>query len=160
MFEAKFAEPIPPHVIGLSNYGNDILLDTRLGVVYFHECPYPIRFDLDLPHRPICDEAYEYSPPEEAEWRGWGAAWGIVEFFEVMKWLFRELQYVPVKRHFVEEIWEDDDGDTCGARAVAAEIFRKHGWPNEMERYRKAGCLEEVERVIEERWPEMFLEAM
>ncbi|KAK4506098.1 hypothetical protein PRZ48_004063 [Zasmidium cellare] len=149
--------PIPPHVIGLTNGGNNIFLDTQLGVVYFVDCPHAIRFNPNLPHKPIKDDPYEYALPDEAEWRGWGAAWGVKEFFEVMNWLFRGLQYVPVGRRFVEEAWEDDDPETAGARAMVQEIFRKHGWPDDMGRYRKQECLDEVESVVERHFPGMFL---
>ena len=149
-------KPVPPHVIGLTDSQDKILLDTRLGVIYFVECPHAIRFNPNLPFKPIEDDPYEYAPADEAEWRGWGAAWGIREFFENMKWLFRELQYVPVSRHFVEEIWEDHhDDETSGARAMAQRIFRQHGWP-EVELFRKHECLRAVEQAIEERFPGCF----
>ncbi|KAF2166197.1 hypothetical protein M409DRAFT_23386 [Zasmidium cellare ATCC 36951] len=150
-------EPVPPHVIGLTDWGNKIFLDTQLGVVYFVECPHAIRFDPNLPYKPIEDDPYEYALPDEAEWRGWGAAWGVREFFEVMKWLFRELQYVPVSRQFVEEAWEDNDPETPGARAMVQDIFRKHGWPVDMEHYQKQECLDEVESVMERLFPGMFM---
>ncbi|KAI1645922.1 uncharacterized protein F4817DRAFT_317301 [Daldinia loculata] len=60
----------PPHVISLTaggRYNPVFLLDIKLGVVHWYECPSEIRYE---PSRePIEDDPYDYAPEKEAEWR-------------------------------------------------------------------------------------------
>lgn len=71
----------PPHVISLTaggRYNPVFLLDIKLGVVHWYECPSEIRYE---PSRePIEDDPYDYAPEKEAEWRAEGEYWAIPDF--------------------------------------------------------------------------------
>ncbi|KAM5429843.1 hypothetical protein McanMca71_004312 [Microsporum canis] len=76
------AETVPPHVIGLTCGGAEtaaILLDTKLGVIFWPECPGGVVWD---PCREeVLDDAYDYAPKNEADWRAGGGRWAIADFF-------------------------------------------------------------------------------
>ncbi|PIA98284.1 hypothetical protein CB0940_05441 [Cercospora beticola] len=150
-------ENVPPHVIGISQGPYKMLLDTQLGLVYWNDCPPAIHEDPSHPIQPIQNDPIDYANDEELGWRC-APAWSIPEFFEVLKHHFVNLDCVPLSRRLVEEGWygeERDMPDNLGACRVAAEIYRRHGWPD-VEKFRKDQCMAELEREIPERFPEQF----
>jgi hypothetical protein len=167
-------EHIPAHVIGfggLSDY--HIFLDTRLGVIYFpggqgnRNCcsPGPTRVAgrAGEPFKPIRDYPDSYAPEEESEWRADG--WAITEFFEVLKYHFRVLNYVPMNRQNIEEHFEDPPGsgnwqhnmpELAEAMLRVREIYTEHGWPD-LTQYRKNECIMAVEKLMKEHYPDIVL---
>lgn len=151
-------------VIGISEGPYKMLLDTNLGLVYITGGPTLFHNEPDWPIEPIQDDPFDYAPDEEQEWR-LAPAWPIADFFEVLKRQFINLDYVPLSRRIVEEVYlgEQEDGDvlsdegTCRVEAcrIGKEIFRRHGWPN-LEQFRKNDCITELERTIAERFPGHF----
>jgi hypothetical protein len=146
---------IPPHVIGLTKSRYDhFMLDTKLGVIYWPECVDTIRFKTPSPER-IFDDPWdsEYTPEREGNWRGEGVAWPAVDFFELLKDMFRRLFFVPLSSRTV---WLDENlavDEEPMVRAVQT-VYREHGWPD-LERFRKHECLRAVEAMLQERFPEM-----
>jgi hypothetical protein len=108
---------VPRHIIGLAR-GNcaHFWLDTRLGIIYWPDCPDGIRHN---PSRePIHDAPYQLEHrPGRALWRVQGPAWTVVDFFELLKDQFRCLHYVPFSNCSVfmdkrlDRQPEDGDGD-------------------------------------------------
>ncbi|KAF3482983.1 uncharacterized protein GIQ15_02307 [Arthroderma uncinatum] len=100
------AERVPPHVVGLTSGGRDtsaVLLDTKLGVIFFPKCHGDIMVD---PYREgVLDNLYNYAPENEADWRASGGCWAITDFFEVLKHEFRKLSFVPLNTRIVLEIY-------------------------------------------------------
>ncbi|PPJ57883.1 hypothetical protein CBER1_00202 [Cercospora berteroae] len=143
---------IPPHVIGLAiGRENAMFLDTHLGVIYwpggnFHRAAVGYAMRSDAPSfKPIRDESLDYAPEEEM-WRSAGSGLkcgrGIVEFFEMLKFHFRELHFLPVSRRRVED-------NLRWAKKAVEEVFRLHGWPD-MLVYQKDECMEAVAGKVED----------
>ncbi|WPA98275.1 uncharacterized protein RHO25_002887 [Cercospora beticola] len=156
---------IPPHVIGLAiGRENAMFLDTHLGVIYwpggnFHPAAVGYAMHPDAPFQAIRDESFDYAPEEEM-WRNAGSGlkcgWGIEEFFEMLKFHFRELNFLPTSGRRVEDNFavvregeEHPNDDIYRAKKVAVEVFRQHGWPD-MLVYQKDECMEAVARKVEE----------
>ncbi|KAK4044653.1 hypothetical protein C8A01DRAFT_31149 [Parachaetomium inaequale] len=149
--EHELPKPMYPHVVGLTHggyYNPAFLLDTKLGIVYWHECHSDIKRN---PSRePIGGEEYDGYDDiswDEADWRSDSVAWSISDFFELLKDLFRRLFYVPISPRKV-----------CFASAMKgmpmlAAIYRAHCWPD-LERYHKQDCLKAVQDLMEERYPD------
>ncbi|KAF2271512.1 uncharacterized protein EI97DRAFT_504918 [Westerdykella ornata] len=108
---------IPPHIIGLvmfRRHGPRFLLDTKLGVVYWFDCPGPVKYTGPEQVGPDVydweDYIYEDGTPlitdeKQAEWRASGGVWTIPDFFEMLKFHFRELNFVPIGSGIVTDIW-------------------------------------------------------
>ncbi|KAI9150677.1 hypothetical protein HJFPF1_10453 [Paramyrothecium foliicola] len=148
--EGSIFEDVPAHVIGLTAGGRDnpvFLLDTKLGIVYWLDCPDGPR------HRPtkekICDDPYEWAPDEEAEWRGESPAWTVPDFFEVLKEEFRSLRAIPFGPHKVYDVYTTMAGHRGSLISEAQNIYTEHHWP-ELEHYRKDECLAAIERAVQE----------
>ncbi|KAM5465657.1 hypothetical protein MauCBS54593_006432 [Microsporum audouinii] len=144
------AERVPPHVISLTCGGAEtaaILLDTKLGGIFWPECTGGVVWD---PCREeVLDDAYDYVPKNEADWRAGGGRWAIADFFEVLKYEFRKLSFVPFYSRLVREVYSVDLKEFI---PMLQEIYRKHGWPN-MEIYNKQKCLSEVRAELEDKFP-------
>lgn len=144
-----------------------MLLDTRFGIIFFigaDATPGPSRKAESTRHlyKYIEAEPRDYAPVEEESWRGEKApcAWEITSFFELLKFHFRELNYIPlylsgdlvVKEDFEGE-WssrEDiGDDDLAAVYPRVREVFREYGWPD-LSQYRKHDCLEAVGSVVQE----------
>ncbi|KAL2135018.1 hypothetical protein VTI74DRAFT_10055 [Chaetomium olivicolor] len=139
-------EEMSPHVIGLTDGGRytpAFLLDTERGVVYwvgFYECDDEIKNNPNWER--IQDDAYDYAPRNEADWRAEGIAWAIPDFFENLKDQFRHLVFAPICSCTV--YWADQvEG--------VQDIYREHGWPD-LDRYRKKDCLKAVRAFVKERY--------
>jgi len=153
--EGLIYEDVPPHVIGLTfcpdkAVGPHFLLDTELGIVHWWECDGKIQERKSRDS--VGDDAYRYAPENEAEWRAEGMSWAIVDFFEVLKDLFRDLHFVPTKSLKLVDDYTFLLGRD-GMVPMLQNIYREHGWPN-MEQYRKQECLEAIHRALEEKYPD------
>ncbi|USW55858.1 hypothetical protein Slin15195_G091770 [Septoria linicola] len=141
-----------------------MFLDTHLGVIYFPGSPSaaPQILNCSFNHlfAPVQDDPYSYAPASEAVWRGAGGAghccWAIEDFFELLKFRFFELEYIPLSRQIVEERrgMDSDEDDVVVAEKVR-EIYGEYGWPD-LEAFRKEECLSAVERWVEESYPDRF----
>ena len=143
-------EEMSPHVIGLTNGGRytpAFLLDTERGVVYwynrFYDCDDTIKNNPNWER--IQDDAYDYAPENEADWRDEGIAWAIPDFFENLKDQFRQLVFAPIGSGDV--CWADNIDDVGELQA----IYREHGWPD-LDRYRKKDCLKAVRAWTKEHY--------
>jgi hypothetical protein len=153
----SWTDYVPSQIVGLNSNreGCEIwLLDTQLGVIYWPECCGEFIAGTPWEERRVDDDPYEWAPEKEAEWRGEGGnVWSIVDFFEMLKYQFRELRFIPVNpRKVVDEfIHLRKDGDRM--RTMVKDIYRNHGWPD-LERYDKQACLRAVEAALEEHYPD------
>ncbi|RYO86087.1 hypothetical protein DL764_009060 [Monosporascus ibericus] len=104
----------PPHVVGLTCGGRNnpvILLDTKLGIIHWHECLYEI---ILAPARELLQgDACDYAPENEAE-------------------EFRKLHFIPKNPRWVVDIYTTFPDM---AIPVMQDIYRRHGWPD-LQRYR------------------------
>ncbi|SMR61171.1 unnamed protein product [Zymoseptoria tritici ST99CH_3D1] len=151
---------IPSHVVGLThNRDAEMFLDTHLGLIYFPggSCtPGPTRIaqNADVQFPPIADYAADYAEEGDVEWRDAGTglrcAWAIPDFFEMLKFCFRELNYIPLNRIQVVEAFDrgPDDEEEQEMDAIRT-IFLEHGWPD-LNRYEKDKCMDAIERGMDE----------
>ena len=87
----------------------------------------------------------------EKEWRQNAHTWTIPDFFEVLKYMFTELKWLPMSPYCV---WSGKESlRAMGMRAMTQDIYRQYGWPD-LAAYRKKECLEAVRKAMEERYPE------
>ncbi|KAL7936766.1 hypothetical protein V8C35DRAFT_296409 [Trichoderma chlorosporum] len=152
---ASLFEVIPPHVISLTDGGRDnpvFLIDTELGIALWYECPGEIKYS---PSREIVqDDPYDYEENEaQAEWRGECAAWTVPDFFEMLKDQFVTLQFIPLNHRTVKDVYARMGPRSAGMREMVQEIYRRHGWPD-VEKYRKADCLNAVQEALKEHYPD------
>jgi hypothetical protein len=148
---------IPPHIVGLTSYGEycpKFLLDTELGVVYWPECAGEINTSGPDQVRP---DPYDWAedeiiPESQAEWRASGGIWAIEDFFEMLKFHFRELNFVPIGSRVVEHIWITRSTKTQALFTAITEVYRKNGRPD-LTRFRKQDCLADMKSMLEARFP-------
>jgi hypothetical protein len=147
---------VPAHVVGLSiaqrDTSNVILLDTELGLIYWLHCPGPIKYN---PVRaPSMDGPSDWDP--SAKWRSRSAIWAVEDFFEVLKFHFRQLEFVPLTERVVEDVWTgvvDSQSDNEDMLSAVQGIYRSHGWPD-LTRYQKRDCLRDIKVMLLERFPD------
>ncbi|RYO87978.1 hypothetical protein DL766_001705 [Monosporascus sp. MC13-8B] len=103
---AGIIDDVPPYVMGFTCGGRNnpvILLDTKLGIIYWYECPYEIKL---APARELFqDDAYDYTPENEAVWMVGCGSWAITDFFEVLKDEFRKLHFLSKSLRSVVDIY-------------------------------------------------------
>ncbi|RYP01823.1 hypothetical protein DL765_010815 [Monosporascus sp. GIB2] len=142
-------DDMPPHDVGLTCGGRKnpvILLDTKLGVVHWYECPSEII--RDSAWETLQADPYDYAPENEAVWMAECGSWAIMDFFVVLKDEFRKLHFIPTSSREVVDLYTLSRGLRKDI-PVMQDIFREHGWPD-MQRYRKSECL----KALHERLPE------
>lgn len=161
-------ERIQPHLVGLTERPRNedgILLDTKLGLVYWDEIPndvialspFPVVFGLDSLLYDE-DEEGETVSPDEPDWReGCDTVWSIPDFFATLKHNFKELHFVPISRRRVVEGWYGYGSNPPDKRFQEAVdmvkgIYRAYGWPD-LERYRKEDCLKAIHVALRENFP-------
>ncbi|KAK1829553.1 hypothetical protein QBC39DRAFT_356408 [Podospora conica] len=150
-------EAVPAHVIGLTAGGRNnstMLLDTKVGAVYWVGCPGRIAYighcsdDPDM----INDDIFDYSEDPDNDWRG-APPWPVATFFEMLKHQFTTLQFIPLSSAKVVDVSGLETFDNSeGLVEMVQSIYREHGWPD-LDRYRKAECIAAVTRAMEERYP-------
>lgn len=151
--EGYCSEDVPAHVIGLTSGGRDnpkLLLDTRLGIIHWPDCPYAVR--LDPSREEISNSPDDYSPENEVDWRCDAPAWAIADFFELFKDQFRKLDWIPTSPRTVFDGHRQCGLDEKGMKSMLSDIYREHGWCDPA-RYRKDDCLAAVRKALEERYP-------
>ncbi|KAJ4376337.1 hypothetical protein N0V83_001620 [Neocucurbitaria cava] len=105
--DPEIRDYVPSHVIGLTQGGRGtptFLLDTTHGSISWYECP----LEISAPafHNTIDDDPYEYASTEaEAEWLMESSTWAIEDFFDVLKDQFRSLNFVPLSKTGVVDVW-------------------------------------------------------
>ena len=161
-------EHVPSHVVGLTERPrNDdgILLDIKLGVVYWHDAaneflslsPFRVVLGLDGVYDDEDSEGEAISPGER-DWReGCDTVWSIPDFFATLKHNFKELHFVPISRRRVVEGWYGYGSNPPDKRFQEAVdmvkgIYRAYGWPD-LERYRKEDCLKAIHVALRENFP-------
>ncbi|KAI4858572.1 hypothetical protein F4820DRAFT_226807 [Hypoxylon rubiginosum] len=149
---AEFYEDAPPDVIGLTAGADNPLfvLDTKHGIIHWYECPGEIRDN--APYEPIEDDPYDWAPENEADWRNDAPAWGVTDFFDLLKEQFCELKFIPINQHTVISVYMPRQSRSEGMIPMLQSIYREHGWPS-LEHYRKQECLAAVQQALEERYP-------
>jgi hypothetical protein len=154
-----------------------LLLDTKYGVVHWQACPEEIlasaspgpSFGYDSEEEEGEDQNSDTgndadgdadsnadSDVDSDDELEWGPCWPVSDFFEMLKNQFRDLNFVPKNNHQIVDVWTTTHYDghpiPSGIPELLQPIYRKHGWPN-LQAYRKEECLEEVERVLKEKFP-------
>lgn len=146
-------EHVPPHVVGLV-FDNEeravFLLDTELGIVHWVGCEPKII--IGASRNIIDDDAYDYASEEEADsFRGSAGTWAIADFFEVLKDLYRQLNFIPITPRRVIGVYSNPQNPEL--RDMLQHIYREHGWPD-MERYRKQECMDAIREALEQHYPD------
>jgi hypothetical protein len=125
-----------------------------LGAIYWPECPGDFIEGTPWEERKVYDDPYEWAPEKEAEWRADGDwVWSVEDFFEMLKYQFRELRFIPLSSRRVLDVFIHLRPDREGMRPMLQDIYRKHGWPD-LERYDKQACLRAVKAALEEHYPD------
>jgi hypothetical protein len=87
-------------------------------------------------------------PEDQVLWRASSGVWAIKEFFEMLKYHFKMLNFVPIGPEGVTDVWVGKDDSLQDEMAAVQETCRRHGWPD-MTRFHKEDCLAEVETLLE-----------
>ncbi|KAF2221657.1 hypothetical protein BDZ85DRAFT_251376 [Elsinoe ampelina] len=101
---------VPLHVISLMRRVAEMpifLLDTKAGVIYWHEGVAPIG-EQSLREQVTCDYP-EVTSKLEADWRDNALAWAVPDSFEVLKDLIRNLDSFPTGSREVNDRWPAND---------------------------------------------------
>lgn len=175
-------EHVPASVVGLAyrpKIDHGVLLDTKLGVVYWIEAanefqewsPFPaLGMDLEMVteynpdswndegdmtegERNWAAEARRGMSEGEREWRHCETVWSIPDFFATLKYMFTELKFVPMTRRRIVDGWYPLDTDGQDAVEMVKGIYREHGWPD-LERYRKEDCQRAIHAALKENYPD------
>jgi hypothetical protein len=154
------ADDVPTHVVGLISGGRDspfFLLDTQLGVIYWMDCPTPLKSHPPIERMNDDPEDFDTLANEDG-WRREAPCWEIGDFFDLLKRGFLELNALPVAAYKVFDVYGRFEDEEMVPRVRA--IWREHGWPD-WERYEREGeksldgfrreeCLKAVRRFLEE----------
>jgi hypothetical protein len=147
-----YYEYVPPDVIGLTIGGRNnpvLLLDTKLGIIHWTDCPTSIKYD--RADNCISHDFYEEGPENEAEWREDSPAWSIPDFFNLLKDQFRSLRAIPITPREVVDVHSEHPE---GMLPMIQKIYLDHGWPDNLESYDKQKCLEDIQKALRERYPD------
>ena len=99
---------------------------------------------------PISNDAYEYVPEDEADWRN-EPAWAITDFFEVLKDCFRQLYVIPLSPSILIDTGTHLAAENRGVLPLLQAVYHEHGWP-QIDRCRKKDCLQAVRVSLKERY--------
>ncbi|KAK1963924.1 hypothetical protein LY78DRAFT_659871 [Colletotrichum sublineola] len=150
---AELHDDVPPHVISLtlgSHNNHTFLLDTELGIVYWHQCPGEIH--MNTTREQVWDDPHEWAPENEADWRGDAARWSVKDFFELLKDQFIALTFIPINSQTVHEVYARRHPSYDGWIERVQAIYRHHGWPD-LENFCKDECLEDIKTALTEEFP-------
>lgn len=87
------------------------------------------------------------TPENDAARRAEAPAWAVVDFLDMLKNQFRELRFVPLSEHVVNDMYTTYGEESEKMVEMVQEIYREHGWPG-LERYRKRQCLQAVKTAL------------
>ncbi|KAK8091267.1 hypothetical protein PG994_000772 [Apiospora phragmitis] len=137
------------------------LLDTWRGVVHWYECEDAIIYNntnnLDwVAPVPEMDDASDWAPEREAEWRAQHPAWAVADFFKILRGQFLALNVVPIGPLEVYDIYTVRNDDSAVVSAIQ-QIYRQHGWPDLLT-FRKQDCLRAVKTTLHEEFPDFYVE--
>ncbi|KAK5661077.1 hypothetical protein OQA88_10967 [Cercophora sp. LCS_1] len=160
--EGMIYEHVPAHVVGLAmrrRQDHGVLVDTKLGVVYWHEAatefkwfsPFPVVEGL-VDSDDESEGEGEGMSPGERSWRGCETVWSIPDSFATLKHNLAELHFVPMSRRHVVDGWYGLGEHGQEAVDMVKEIYREHGWPD-LKRYRKEDCLRAIYTALSENFP-------
>lgn len=146
-------ENVPASAFGLSIGDDKFILDTRFGIVHCLDTPIEVKDA--APRQAITDDFANRTPANEHGWRCCGAAWAIDDFFEVLKERYRGLLYLPVHETRIEEWFDEyeEDDDYRPVLRCIRQVYKEHSWPD-LSVYTKKECVESMDRMIEERFPD------
>jgi hypothetical protein len=148
---------IPAHIVGLtvpSEKSPAMLLDTEFGVIYWYECPGDVKCS-EISE--VEDDSYDWVDDgliseDQVEWRAGSGVWAIEDFFEMLKYHFRKLNFVPIGPREVQDVWDHRNAHEKETQVAVQNVYRKHGWPD-MARFNKQACSAEVKTLLEESAP-------
>ncbi|KAF2430627.1 hypothetical protein EJ08DRAFT_714256 [Tothia fuscella] len=150
----EYYNDIPSHVVGLTYGGRDnpiFLLDTKLGIVHWLECPGEIKYEAT---REQVSGIIDHSTPEsELERREKSSAWAVTDFFELLTDQFRDLKFLPLSTERVVDIPTLLACNPAGVHEMVQKIYREHGWPD-LSQYCKQDCLEAIQAAFKEHYPD------
>ncbi|EHK96460.1 hypothetical protein M7I_7857 [Glarea lozoyensis 74030] len=156
MTEGTIFEDVPSHVIGLTINTDDhkkFLLDTKLGIVYWPDHgTFNLMSWVENPIEQITDDPEDYAPENEVEWRSESPAWTIVDFFELLKSQYRELNFIPINSDEVLTVKARFKPALDGMIPMIRRIYHEHGWPQGTD-YRKQECLKAIKTAMDEHYP-------
>lgn len=107
---------------------------------------------------PISDDFYDYADEEdeadwrEAEWRADAPAWTVPAFFELLKDQFGQLNFIPLGRRTVIDVFTTSHPYKPDLIPMVQDIYRQHGWPD-LNRYNKDECIPAVQKALKEKYP-------
>ena len=150
---------VPPHIVGLTSIGEyapKFLLDTKLGVVYWPECPGEIKYSGPQKINP---DPYEWAedgviPEDQAEWRASGGVWAITDFFQMLKFHFEQLNFLPCGNGDVKLGSFVKYGGSKKITSIQ-QVYREYGWPD-LACFRKEECHAGVRSMLKAQFPEEF----
>lgn len=123
---------LSPHVVGLTDGGfhNPVfLLDTELGIIYWDDCHSDIK--MNPSREPIISDEYDEADDIEIiNWRLNSVAWAILDFFEILKDQFRQLNYVPIsprKVRYADGIEQMSTAQGKEGMPTVQAVYRAHG---------------------------------
>ena len=91
-------------------------------------------------------------PESEMDWRS-APAWKVEGFFEVLKGLFRRLDFCPSSEYGVLDRFSTYLGKRKGIVEATEDVWRKYGWPEKAgDGFDKEAALEDVKKMLEERF--------
>lgn len=155
--EGMISGHVPAHVVGLAlrpRLDHGVLLDTKLGVVFWHEAATEFRWFSPFPVALGLDDLDGDSMSEgERAWRECDTVWSIPDFFATLKHNLRELHFVPMSRQRVVDGWYGPEHGAQEAIDMVKGIYRAHGWPD-LDRYRKKDCLKAIYTALSENFPD------
>ena len=145
---------IPSHCIGITDGhpgdgGSTFILDTKIGIIHWLKCPLHLRNDSS--RELVKDDRYSFVALPESHWRATSGAWAVVDFFEMLKDKFRQLQFIPINGYQVYDI-RYTRPEHYDKVVTMMRIYKEYGWPH---CYRKRECIETIQRTygawVEER---------
>lgn len=106
------------------------------------------------------DDVNDYSPEEEeVEWRDPDldtGIWAVADFFELLKYHFRQLNFYALLEDKVELVWGwQPNVERETIHGIVQRSYREHGWPD-LKRFDKNKCAEYRRRALKEQIPDRF----
>ncbi|KAH8173731.1 hypothetical protein LIA77_05150 [Sarocladium implicatum] len=110
----------------------------------------------------VLDDFYDDDlvPEEEQEWRADAGTWAIADFFQLLKLQFLALTWIPLSSKRIIDVWTLERRGAGQMVVDLQRVWREHGWPplpTDVETGRlfdKQGCLAQVLRLLQERYPD------
>ena len=145
---------IPAHCIGLTDgspdgYGATFILDTKFGLVHWLKCPEHLR---NAVVRPQVSHDHLYGPAAATEvpWLFPSGTWTVVDFFDMLKDLFRSMLFVPGNQNQVYDIGDTREEEQDKIHVIM-RTFWDHGWPDlKLYAEQKGKCVELVARYVDQ----------